>query len=206
MRIAVLASGSGTNLQTLIDQIHRDPTIDIQIAVVISDNPQAYALTRARESDIPTEVILTEDYADRVQFDEAIAEQIERYRCELIVLAGYMKVFQPPFVRRYRYRIMNIHPALLPAFPGAHGVRDALEYGVKVSGVTIHFVDEGVDTGPIIMQAAVPVMPDDDETSLHARIQVHEHRLYPKAVELYAAGKIKIEGQRVRILDDDTTS
>lgn len=201
MKIAVLASGSGSNLQTLIDQLHLDTEVPVEIALVVSDNPDAYALARAEAASIPTKVVRTRDYETRVLFDAAIADKIEGYGCELVVLAGYMRVFQPPFVQHYRGRILNIHPALLPSFPGAHGVPDALKYGVKVTGVTIHFVDEGVDTGPIIMQAAVPVLDDDDEASLHQRIQVQEHRLYPQAVRLYAEGKLKLEGRYVRIVD-----
>ena len=157
MKIAVLASGSGTNLQALIDQLHHDENSGIEIAVVISDRRKAYALTRAEEAGIPTHVVRVRDFPDREAFDTGIAKILDKSGVELIVLAGFMKLFQPAFVRKYRNRIINIHPSLLPAFPGAHAVPDTLAYGAKVSGVTVFFIDEGIDTGPIIAQAAVPV-------------------------------------------------
>ena len=197
MKIAVLVSGSGTNLQTLIEQLHQEPDSGIDIAVVISERQSAYALTRAKNAGIPTRVVKTQDFKNRVDFDAAISREIEQAGAELIVLAGFMKIFQPPFVRKYRNRILNVHPTLLPAFPGAHPVADTLAYGVKVAGVTVHFVDEGVDSGPIIAQKAVPVLDTDDEESLHARIQVEEHRLYPQVIKWYAQGQLKIEGRKV---------
>lgn len=197
LKIAVLVSGSGTNLQTLIEQLHQEPDSGIDIAVVISERQSAYALTRAKNAGIPTRVVKTQDFKNRVDFDAAISREIEQAGAELIVLAGFMKIFQPPFVRKYRNRILNVHPTLLPAFPGAHPVADTLAYGVKVAGVTVHFVDEGVDSGPIIAQKAVPVLDTDDEESLHARIQVEEHRLYPQVIKWYAQGQLKIEGRKV---------
>ena len=197
MKIAVLVSGSGTNLQTLIEQLHQDKTSGIDIAVVISDRRKAYALTRAAHAGIPTHVVRTQDFENRVDFDAAISKLIEHYAAELIVLAGFMKLFQPPFVRKYQNRIINVHPSLLPAFPGAHPVADTLAYGVKIAGVTVHFVDEGVDSGPIIAQAAVPVLDTDDEENLHNRIQIEEHKLYPKVIKWYAQGKLKIKGRKV---------
>ena len=197
MKIAVLASGSGTNLQTLIEQLHQDETSGIKIAVVISDRRKAYALTRAKLAGIPTHVVRTQDFANRLDFDAEISKIIEHYAVELIVLAGFMKLFQPPFVQKYRNRILNVHPTLLPAFPGAHPVADTLAYGVKIAGVTVHFVDEDVDSGPIIAQSAVPVLDTDDEESLHNRIQVEEHKLYPEAIKWFAQGRLKIEGRKV---------
>ena len=197
MKIAVLVSGSGTNLQTLIEQLHQDETSGIDIAVVISDRRKAYALTRAECAGIQTHVVRTQDFENRVDFDAEISRLIEHYAAELIVLAGFMKLFQSPFVRKYQNRIINVHPTLLPAFPGAHPVADTLAYGVKVAGVTVHFVDEGVDSGPIIAQAAVPVLDTDDEESLHNRIQVEEHKLYPEVIKWYAQGKLKVEGRKV---------
>ncbi|MDE0009887.1 MAG: phosphoribosylglycinamide formyltransferase [Candidatus Poribacteria bacterium] len=197
MKVAVLVSGSGTNLQTLIDQLHQDGTSGIDIAVVISDRKNAYALTRAERAGIPTHVVRTQDYENRVDFDTEISRLIEQYTAELLVLAGFMKLFQPPFVRKYQNRIINVHPTLLPAFPGAHPVADTLAYGVKIAGVTVHFVDEGVDSGPIIAQAAVPVLDTDDEESLHNRIQVEEHKLYPEVIKWYAQGKLKVKGRKV---------
>lgn len=202
MKIAVLVSGSGTNLQTLIDQIHQEPGSGIDIAVVISDRGGIYALTRAERAGIPTRVVKSQDFKHRVDFDAAISQQIEHFAAELVVLAGFMKLFQPPFVRKYRNRILNVHPTLLPAFPGAHPIADTLAYGVKVAGVTVHFVDEGVDSGPIIAQTAVPVFDTDDEESLHARIQIEEHKLYPQVIKWYAQGKLKIEGRNVCVEAD----
>jgi len=199
MKIGVLASGSGTNLQAIIDKLHRDENVDIQIAVVISDNEHAYALERARRAGIPAVFIDMSKYPSREEFDDEIDKVLREYEVELVVLAGYMKVLQPPFVRKWRNRIMNIHPALLPAFPGTHAVRDALRYGVKITGVTIHFVDEGVDTGPIIAQVPVPVYDDDTEETLHNRIHVEEHKLYPEVIKLYAEGRISVRGRKVRI-------
>lgn len=197
MRIAVLVSGSGTNLQTLIEKLHQDETIGIEIAVVISDRQKAYALTRAKRAGIPTHVVKTRDFENRVDFDAEISRLIEHYTAELVVLAGFMKLFQPPFVRKYKNRIINVHPTLLPAFPGAHPVADTLTYGVKFTGVTVHFVDEGVDTGTIIAQSVVPVLDTDDEESLHNRIQVEEHRLYPQVIKWYAEGRLKVKGRKV---------
>ncbi len=197
MKIAVLVSGSGTNLQTLIEQLHQDETSGIKIAVVISDRRKAYALTRAKLAGIPTDVVRTQDFANRLDFDAEISRIIEHYAVELIVLAGFMKLFQPPFVQKYRNQILNVHPTLLPAFPGAHPVADTLAYGVKIAGVTVHFVDEDVDSGPIIAQSAVPVLDTDDEESLHNRIQVEEHKLYPEVIKWFAQGRLKIEGRKV---------
>ena len=199
MKIAVLVSGSGTNLQTLIDTLHNDATSKIEIAVVISDRKKAYALTRATQAGIPTQVVRAQDYESRILFDEAISHIIDKYSVELIVLAGYMKLFQSPFVRKYRNRIINIHPSILPAFPGATPVADSLTYGVKVTGVTVHLVDENIDTGPIIAQRVVPVYDTDTEESLHERIQIEEHDLYPKVIKLFAQGKILVEGRIVSL-------
>ncbi len=200
MNIAVLVSGSGTNLQTLIAQLHQDDTSGIRIAVVLSDRRNAYALTRAKDAGIPTAVVRTRDFESRDAFDDAIGAVIAHYDVELIVLAGFMKLFQPPFVRRYRNRIINVHPTLLPAFPGAHPVADTLAYGVKYTGVTVHFVDEDVDSGPIIAQAVVPVLETDDEAALHNRIQIEEHKLFPKVIKWYAQGRLKVEGRKVSLL------
>ena len=199
MNIAVLASGSGTNLQALIDQLHQDENSGVQIAVVISDRRKAYALTRAKEAGIPTYVVRVRNFPDRDAFDAEISRILDRRGVELIVLAGFMKLFQPAFVRKYRNRIINIHPSLLPAFPGAHPVLDTLAYGVKVSGVTVFFVDEGVDAGPIIAQVSVPVFDHDDEESLLKRIHTEEHKLYPQVVRWYADGAIEIVGRKVLV-------
>ena len=201
MKIAVLASGSGTNLQALIDQLHHDENSGVDIAVVVSDRRKAYALTRAEKAGIPTHVVRVRDFPNRDAFDTEISKILDRGGVELIVLAGFMKLFQPAFVRKYRNRIINIHPSLLPAFPGAHAVSDALTYGVKVSGVSVFFVDKGVDTGPIIAQASVPIFHGDDEESLLKRIHTKEHKLYPQVVRWYAAGKLEIIGRKVLVKD-----
>ncbi len=201
MKIAVLASGSGTNLQALIDQLHQDEKSGVEIAAVISDRRRAYALTRAKKAGIPAHVVRVRGFPDRDTFDAEISKILDRCEVELIVLAGFMKLFQPAFVRKYRNRIINIHPSLLPAFPGAHPVRDTLTYGVKVSGVSVFFVDEGVDAGPIIAQVSVPVFDDDDEESLLKRIHTEEHKLYPQVVRWYAEGKIEIVGRKVLVKD-----
>ena len=197
MKIAVLVSGSGTNLQTLINQLHEDTTSGIEIAVVISDHSKAYALTRAEQADIPTHIVRAQDYKTRIDFDTEISRLLDQYAIDLIVLAGFMKLFQPPFVRKYRNRIINVHPSLLPAFPGANAVLDTLVYGVKYTGVTVHFVDEDIDTGPIIAQKTVPVFDTDDEESLHNRIQIEEHKLFPEVIRWYAQDTLKVEGRRV---------
>ena len=199
MKIAVLVSGSGSNLQALIDQLHRDTTCDIEICVVISDRKTAYALDRASQANIPAHVVKLRDFPNRNAFDAAISSVIDDYEAELIVLSGFMKVLQPQFVQKYRNRIINIHPSLLPAFPGAHPLRDTLAYGVKVSGATVHFVDEGLDTGPIIAQVSVPVYDNDNEESLHARIQIEEHKIYPNVVKWYAAGRLEVFGRKVTV-------
>ena len=197
MKIAVLASGSGTNLQALIDQLHQDKNSGVEIAVVISDRRKAYALTRAKEAGIPTHVVRVRDFPNRDAFDAEISKILEGCEVKLIVLAGFMKLFQPAFVRKYRNRIINIHPSLLPAFPGAHPVQDTIAYGVKISGVSVFFIDEGVDAGPIIAQVSVPVFDNDDEESLLKRIHIEEHKLYPQVVRWYAEGKLEIVGRKV---------
>ncbi len=201
MKVAVLASGSGTNLQALIDQIHQDENSGVEIAVVISDRRKAYALTRAKKAGIPAHVVRVRDFPDRDTFDAEISKILDRCEVELIVLAGFMKLFQPAFVRKYRNRIINIHPSLLPAFPGAHPVRDTVTYGVKVSGVSVFFVDEGVDVGPIIAQVSVPVFDDDDEESLLKRVHIEEHKLYPQIIRWYAAGVLEVVDRKVIVKD-----
>ena len=199
MKIAILASGSGSNLQTLIDQLHLDTNSDVEIAAVISDRPKAYALIRAKKVGIPTYVVQLKHFPNRNAFDAEISGIIETHEVGLILLAGYMKIFQPSFIRKYRYKLINIHPSLLPAFPGAHAVSDTLDYHTKISGVTVHFVDEGVDTGPIIAQVPVPVFDDDNESSLHQRIQAEEHKIYPQVVKWFAANLIHVDNRRVII-------
>ena len=198
MRIAVLASGGGTNLQALIDAA-TDGTLGAEIALVLSNNPEAGALERAQRAGIPTCCIDHRGFASREAFDTAVVAALKEGGVELVALAGFMRILSPVFIDAFPGRIMNIHPALLPAFPGLHVQRKAIEYGAKFAGCTVHFVDGGVDTGPIIIQAVVPVHDDDTEESLAARILVQEHRIYPEAVHLFAAGRLRLEGRRVLV-------
>lgn len=191
--IAVLASGSGTNLQALLD----DPVVRPHIAVVISDRPLARALGRARGAGIPTDVIEFDEYSDREGFSLAVADAAESHGAKGIVLAGFMRILSASFVDRFPGRVLNIHPSLLPAFPGAHAVEAAIEHTVKVTGVTVHVVDEKVDNGPIVAQAPVEVLPDDTVETLHARIQVEEHRIYPEVVKALVEGRLRVEGRKV---------
>lgn len=193
--IAVCCSGEGTNLQAIIEAIRRG-RLRTRIGVVVSDHPGAGAIRRALKAGIPTVVIDPRAYPTRETFDRALGRIIEKSKARLIVLAGFMRVLSPWLVRRYRNRILNIHPALLPAFPGCHGVKDALQHGVKVTGVTVHFVDEKVDHGPIILQEAVPIRNGDSEMSLLARLHRVEHRLYPRAIQRVLQGKVKVVGRR----------
>jgi phosphoribosylglycinamide formyltransferase-1 len=194
INIAVLASGSGTNLQALLDT----PAVLPHIAVVVSDRPEAGALERAHERGVPTSVVSWEDHPGREAFSNSLADVVEDNGAKAVVLAGFMRILSPSFVARFPDRILNIHPSLLPAFPGAHAVANALEYGVNVTGVTVHFVDEKVDHGPIVTQVPVPVESGDTVDSLHARIQVEEHEIYPRVVEALIQGRLSIEGRRVR--------
>ena len=192
MDMAVLASGYGSNLQAIIDAVERGE-IKGRIKTVISDVKDAYALERARRHNIEAIYINPRDYPGRKAFNEAIAALLEEKGIDLLFY--YMRLVSPVIIDKYRGRIMNIHPSLLPAFPGLEGVKQALDYGVKVSGCTVHFVDEGLDTGPIILQEAVPVYDDDTVESLHERIHQAEHRLYP-SYPAFMEGKLRIEGRR----------
>ena len=196
--LGVLASGRGSNLQAILDAIAagRCPA---RVGVVVSDRKDAPALDRARRAGIRAVHLDPRAYPDRAAFDEAIAAVLDEHGVALVCLAGYMRVLSPGFIRRYPHRILNVHPALLPSFPGLHAQRQALQHGVKVAGATVHLVDEGVDTGPIVLQATVPVLEEDTEETLAARILVEEHRLYPEAVRLIAEGRLEIAGRRVRL-------
>jgi len=198
-RIAVLASGAGTNLQALLD----DPHVGPQVALLVSDKPGGGALDRARARWVKSVVLEPSHYASREGFDRALTGLLEEEAIEFILLAGYMRILGATTVQAFRERILNVHPSLLPAFPGAHPVRDVLAWGAKVTGVTVHLVDEQVDHGPIVLQEPVLVLPEDDERSLHQRIQAVEHRLFPRAARLLAEGRIKIEGRLVHILGDE---
>lgn len=196
--IAVLVSGGGTNLQAIIDASERGE-IPCQVALVVSNKEGAYGLVRAEKHGIPTEIVRHSDFPTREAFDARLVEVIRDSGAELVCLAGFMRVLTPVFVHAFPNRILNIHPALLPSFPGTHAQKQALEYGVRFSGCTVHFLDEGVDTGPIIVQAVVPVFEDDTEESLGARILAQEHRIYPMAIRLFFQGRLRLDGRHVRV-------
>lgn len=197
IKLGVLASGQGTNLQAIIDaSLKRE--IEAEVSVVISDKRDAYALKRAEEHSIPAFFINRENFSSKEEYEREIVKGLQRYEVDLVILAGYMRVVGKEFVKEYKGRMMNIHPALLPSFPGLEAWEQAHNYGVKVSGVTVHFVEEGVDTGPIILQRAVEVKENDTPDSLLQRIHQEEYKIYPQAIQLFAQGKLKIEGRRVR--------
>ena len=199
--IAVLVSGGGSNLQSIIDASERGE-IPCRVGIVISNKADAYGLVRAKKHGIPTEVVDHKGYSTREEFDAKLVEIIRGTGAELVCLAGFMRVLTPVFVHAFPNRILNIHPALLPSFPGTHGPGQALSYGVRFSGCTVHFLDEGVDTGPVIVQAVVPLYDDDTEETLAARILVQEHRIYPMAIRLFFSGKLQVEGRRVKVLGE----
>jgi phosphoribosylglycinamide formyltransferase-1 len=194
-RVAVLASGAGSNLQALLD----DPAVGPLIRVVVSDRGDARALDRARARGVEAVLLDPGGFADRDAHDESLLEVLRARSIDLVCLAGYMRILTPRVVRAYWGRMVNVHPSLLPAFPGTHVVRDALAWGAKVTGCTVHLVDEEVDHGPILAQEAVPVLEGDDEASLHARIKEAEHRLYPVVVRWLAEGRVRLDGRRVVI-------
>jgi len=198
LRIGVLVSGRGSNLQAIIDNIEAGK-LSATIAVVISDKKDAYALVRAQKHGIKTLFLDPKEFKTREDYDRRIVEYLQKEEVNLVVLAGFMRILSPYFVNAYKFKIMNIHPALLPSFPGLHSQKQALDYGVKVSGATVHFVDEGCDTGPIILQAAVKVEEEDTEETLSARILEQEHKIYPQAIQLYATGKLEVIGRKVKI-------
>lgn len=202
LKLGVLASGRGSNLQAIITACEKEE-IPAQVAVVISDKPGAYALERARQAGIPGYALEPKTFDSKAAYEQAIVKLLNEADVGLICLAGYMRLVGETLLQAFPCKIMNIHPALLPSFPGLNGQRDALNYGVKISGCTVHFVDEGMDTGPIILQAAVPVLDDDTEETLSARILQQEHRLYPQAVKLFAEGTLEIVGRRVLIKESN---
>ena len=200
MRVGVLVSGSGTNLQALIDRGRRGELGPAQLAVVGSNVPDVPALARARAAGLATFVIDHRDYSNRAGFDRAIMNALRAKQVELVVLAGFMRMLSDDFLAAFPARVINVHPALLPAFAGLHAQKQAFEAGVKITGCTVHFVDGGVDTGPIIAQAAVPVHEDDDAEGLRARILAEEHRLLPAVVRAIAERRVVVEDRKVRVL------
>jgi len=200
IRLGVFASGGGTNLQAIIDNSEAG-RIDALVAVVISDKADAGALQRARDHDIPWEhVLVGRDRSEQFfEANERHMEVLREHKVDLVVMAGYMRRIGPAVLEVYPNAVMNIHPALLPSFPGTHSQRDAVEYGVRVSGCTVHFADAEFDRGPIIIQAAVPVLPDDDEHTLAARILQQEHRIYSQAINWFAEGRLEVEDRTVHL-------
>ena len=199
LKLGVMCSGRGTDLQSIIDAI-ADGKLNAEIAIVLTDKPNVMALERAERAGIKFMCVDRKAFADQMSFEAKLITELRAAGVDLVILAGFMRILSPTFVRAYKDRIMNIHPSLLPSFPGAHAHRDVLAYGVKVSGCTVHFVDEGTDSGPIILQAAVEVREDDDEETLAARVLEQEHIIYPLAIQLYVEGRLRLEGRRVRIL------
>jgi phosphoribosylglycinamide formyltransferase-1 len=202
IKVGVLASGGGTDLQSIIDA-SEEKMINAEVVIVISDNKDAYALERAKKHDIPF-FVLDPKTKDKEDFDKEIDKILEKYKVELVVGAGYMRILSSCFVKKWYGRVINIHPALLPSFKGVNGQGDALDYGVKIAGCTTHFINEHMDHGPIILQAAVKVMPDDDRDMLAKRILDVEHQILPRTVELFAQGRLKIKGRKVLIKKGDS--
>lgn len=198
LRVGVLASGSGTNLQAILDGC-RDGDLAAEVAVVVVNVPDAKAKDRALAAGVPALVVDHRAFGSREDFDRAVLAALKLHRVDLVCLAGFMRLLSPVLVEAYQNKILNIHPALLPAYPGLHAQRQALEGGARFTGVTVHLVDAGTDTGPILLQAVAPVLPTDDEATLSARLRALEHRLYPAAVKLFAEGRVRVEGRKVTI-------
>lgn len=198
LNIGVLVSGSGTNLQSILDACAAG-ALDARVVCVVSNKADAYALERARSAGIPALHLDHRAHAGREAYDEALVATLREFDVELVAMAGFMRIITPVLLEAFPLAVMNIHPALLPAFPGLHAQRQALEYGAKVAGCTVHFVDPGTDTGPIIIQAAVPLLEGDSEETLSARIQKEEHRIYPEAIRLFAEGRLQVTGRRVAV-------
>lgn len=197
----VLASGRGSNFQAIIDRVH-DGTINAVCTGLITDNPDAYAIKRAEDAGIPAEVVPYRTFPDKIKYEDALMAVLARYHPDLVVLAGYMRLLGERIVDAYTGKMINIHPSLLPAFQGLHAQRQALMYGTKVAGCTVHFVTHDMDAGPVIIQRTVPILDDDDEESLADRILVEEHQAYSEAIKLFFEKRLRIEGRRVRILPD----
>jgi phosphoribosylglycinamide formyltransferase-1 len=196
--IAVLISGSGTNLQSIIDAVE-GKRLDAKIEIVLSNKADAFGLERAKKHGVSTVVLDHKSYSSREAYDQAVVELLQKRGVELVVLAGFMRLLSPAFIKAYSNRIMNIHPALLPSFPGLQVQKKAVEHGVRFAGCTVHFVNEECDEGPIIIQAVVPVFADDTEETLAARILKQEHRIYPQAIQLYAENRLRVVGRKVLV-------
>jgi len=199
LRIAILASGNGTNAQRLFD-LKRAGTLEIDLVLLICNRPGARVLECAEQANVPSLMLDHTKEPDRERYDRSLVAALSEAKAELVVMAGYMRLVTSFFLNSFPGQVINIHPALLPSFSGMHGAAEALEYGVRLAGCTVHFVDEIMDHGPVIIQAAVPVNPDDDRETLQARIHALEHRIYPQAVQWVAEKRIRVEGRQVRIL------
>ena len=197
--LGVLASGRGTNFQAIIDEIEAGK-LNAAVRLLVVDNPGAYAVERARQHSIEHLYLNPRGFPTRDAFFMRIANELQTRGVDLVILAGFMRIVRKPLLDAFPLRVMNIHPALLPSFPGLHGQKQAVDYGVKVSGCTVHFVDEGMDTGPIIIQAVVPVSPDDTEETLSERILKLEHKIFPEAIRIFSEGRLRVEGRVVKIM------
>ncbi|AWB09964.1 MAG TPA: phosphoribosylglycinamide formyltransferase [Thermodesulfobium narugense] len=194
LKVGVLASGRGSNFKAIVQKVD-----SAEVKVLIVDNPDAKAIEIAKEFDVPYEVVDRKKFISKLSFEKEIINILESYKVELIALAGFMRILSSDFVERFKWKIMNIHPSLLPSFPGLNAQKQALDYGVRVSGCTVHFVDAGTDTGPIILQAVVPVLDDDNPETLASRILNEEHKIYPFAITLFAQNRLVIDGRKVKI-------
>lgn len=205
LKVGILASGRGSNFQAIIDSAESG-YLNIEIAVLITDNPEAFAIDRAKKHGISYLVIKPEQFSSKDKYFMQISSELQKLKVGLVILAGFMRIVRKPLINTFRNKILNIHPALLPAFPGLHSQQQAIDHGVKISGCTVHFVDEGMDTGPIIIQAAVPVRADDTEDTLSERILKLEHKIFPQAIKLFSEGKLEVISNKVQIkgvLSDD---
>jgi phosphoribosylglycinamide formyltransferase 1 len=200
LRVGVLASGRGSNFEAIV-RASEAGQVPARVVVLIADRPDARALGIARRHAVEAALIERGEHPSREAHDKAVAAELDRRQVGLVCLAGYMRILSPAFVRHFAGRLLNVHPSLLPAFPGLYAQRQALEHGVRITGATVHFVDEGLDSGPIVLQAAVAVRPDDTEATLAQRILAEEHRLYPEAVRLFAEGRLRIAGRRVHVAE-----
>ncbi len=198
MNIAVFASGRGTNFGAIIKAV-KSGKVKVNLSLLVCDQSKAGAIARAKRAGIKIALVKREDFTNKKDFEAKIIQHLEENSIELVVLAGFMRLLTPEFVGRYAGRILNIHPALLPSFKGTESIKDAFDYGVKVTGVTVHFVDEKMDHGPVILQKAIPIEEDDTLESLEKKIHKIEHRLYPETIRLFAEGKLKLEGRKVII-------
>lgn len=196
LKVGVLASGRGSNFKAIVQKVD-----SAEVKVLIVDNPGAKAIEIAKEFNIPYEVVDRKKFSNKLNFEKEITNILDSYKVELIALAGFMRILSPGFVEHFKWKIMNIHPSLLPSFPGLNAQKQALDYGVRVSGCTVHFVDAGTDTGPIILQAVVPVLDDDSPETLASRILKEEHKIYPFAISLFAQNRLVIDGRKVKIKD-----